>query len=145
MAQRCTANKKDGTPCRAWAVRGSAPPLCGAHGGGAASPGAPVGNKNAEKHGAYSSSSSGGDLDRRISELNRKIARLSDYIDGHFEQLMTDDKLQGLLDAYGRLVSRVGRLERDRQAVTGDVDALDTDLDEALAVVSEILGLDLTG
>lgn len=145
VARRCTKTKDDGTPCKAWAVRGSDPPLCGAHGGGRARPGAPVGNKNAEKHGAYVAAP-GGDLDRRIAELNRKIARLSDYIDANFDDSMADGTLQGLLDAYGRLVSRVGRLERDRQAVTGgDVDALDADFEQALAVVSEILGLDLSG
>jgi hypothetical protein len=102
-----------------------------------------VGNKNAETHGAYSLVP-GGDLDRRIAELNRKIERLSNYIDEQFDQLMKDDTLQGLLDAYGRLVSRVGRLERDRQAVTGGgVDVLDADFDKALVIVSEILGMDL--
>jgi len=144
MAQRCTAKKKDGTACKAWAVRGSDPPLCGAHGGGAAAPGAPAGNENALKHGAYSSAP-GGDLVERIVELNRKAKRVSDYIDEQFDELMLTGELKGLLDVYGRLVSRAGRLERDRQAVTGgDVDALDADLDEALAIVSEILGLDLT-
>jgi len=28
---RCAAVRPDGTPCRAWAVRGSDPPLCNAH------------------------------------------------------------------------------------------------------------------
>lgn len=145
MAQRCTAKKKDGTPCKAWAVRGSDPPLCGAHGGGAALPGAPAGNKNAEKHGAYSSTP-GGALSEQIAELNRKTKKISDYIDNHFDELIGKGELKGLVDVWGRLVSRVGRLERDRQAVTGgDVDALDADFDEALAIVSEILGLDLSG
>ena len=140
---KCTGMKKDGTPCKAWAVRGSDPPLCGAHGGGVARPGPPVGNKNAEKHGAYSLVPSG-DLDARIVELHHKIGRLSVYIDKQLEGEKADDTLQGLLDTYGRLVSRVGRLERDRQAVTGgDVDVLDRDLDAVLGIVSEILGMDL--
>ena len=146
MAQRCTATTAKKMPCKAWAVRGSDPPLCGAHGGGLGRPGAPAGNENALIHGAYASVVPGGDLDKRIAELNRTIARLWDHIDAQFEALMTDGTLQGLLDAYGRLVSRVGRLERDRQVVTGGAgtDVLDADLDVVLAVVSEILGLDLT-
>ena len=140
---KCTGKKKDETPCRAWAVRGSDPPLCGAHGGGAARPGPPAGNENALKHGAYSLLP-GGDLDERIVELHHKIGRLSVYIDKQLEEEKADDTLQGLLDTYGRLVSRVGRLERDRQFVTGgDVDVLDRDLDEVLGIVSEILGMDL--
>ncbi len=31
MSQKCSANKKDGLVCRAWAVRDSDPPLCSAH------------------------------------------------------------------------------------------------------------------
>jgi len=33
---RCEATRKDGQPCRAWAVRGSDPPRCAAHRGRAA-------------------------------------------------------------------------------------------------------------
>ncbi len=140
---KCTAKKKDKTPCKAWAVRDSDPPLCGAHGGGAARPGAPAGNKNAETHGAYSSAP-GSDLSERIVELDRKVARVSAHIDEHFDVLVADGELKGLLDVYGRLVSRLGRLARDRQVVTGEgADVLDADLDRALGIVSQILGIDL--
>jgi len=88
----------------------------------------------------------GGALSEQIAELDRKTKRVSDYIDAHFDELVAKGELKGLLDVWGRLVSRMGRLERDRQAVTGgDIDALDADFDEALAIVGEILGLDLSG
>lgn len=39
--------------CRAWAVRGSDPPLCVAHAGRAVGAGAPPGNQNRRTHGFY--------------------------------------------------------------------------------------------
>ena len=50
MNQRCTARTDGGLTCRNWAVRGSNPPRCGAHGGGRRPPGAPYGNRNAQIH-----------------------------------------------------------------------------------------------
>ena len=53
MSQRCSAKRRDGQPCNAWAVKGSDPPLCAAHGGTDAQIGAPPGNQNALTHGFY--------------------------------------------------------------------------------------------
>ncbi|MBN1247137.1 MAG: hypothetical protein JXC32_05725 [Anaerolineae bacterium] len=39
LPHRCGATRRDGTPCKAWAVRGSSPPLCVAHGGRASGAG----------------------------------------------------------------------------------------------------------
>ena len=50
---RCTATTNLGKPCRSWAVHGTDPPRCVAHGGGSGKHGAPRGNKNAVKHGFY--------------------------------------------------------------------------------------------
>jgi hypothetical protein len=50
-SRRCSATCANGKPCRAWALRGSEPPLCAAHSGKV---GAPPGNKNAQTHGYYS-------------------------------------------------------------------------------------------
>jgi uncharacterized protein YjcR len=47
---RCGARTRKGTPCQAPAVRGKA--RCRMHGGAKGS-GAPVGNRNALKHGMY--------------------------------------------------------------------------------------------
>ena len=41
--------------CRAWAIRGSDPPLCSAHAGRTVGAGAPPGNLNARTHGFYAS------------------------------------------------------------------------------------------
>ncbi|MDQ2944379.1 MAG: hypothetical protein M3Y27_00265 [Acidobacteriota bacterium] len=48
-APRCGAKTRRGTPCRSPAVRGKR--RCRMHGGN--SPGAPMGNRNAVKHGRY--------------------------------------------------------------------------------------------
>jgi hypothetical protein len=60
--QRCSHPTAAGRPCRAWAVRGSDPPLCSAHAGrnqrqhpGGVGAGAPPGNQNHTVHGFYSS------------------------------------------------------------------------------------------
>jgi len=50
-AKRCGAKTRAGTPCKAPAVHGKK--RCRFHGGAAGS-GAPIGNKNAYKHGYYS-------------------------------------------------------------------------------------------
>lgn len=52
-SHRCTFTAASGNACRAWAVHGSNPPACVAHGGRAR--GSPPGdNANARKHGFYS-------------------------------------------------------------------------------------------
>ena len=48
---KCTATTTKGNPCRAWAIRGSDPPLCAPHAG---LTGAAPGNQNALTHGFYS-------------------------------------------------------------------------------------------
>lgn len=143
MAQRCTANKKDGTPCKAWAVRGSDPPLCGAHGGGAVRPGAPAGNENALKHGAYSAGSSPADLDEAIAELERRLKQVSAYIDEHFVELEPPD-FGRLAALQAQMTSRLGRLMRDRQRVTGDdSDELAQAINQALDWLGEEWGVEL--
>jgi len=47
----CSAVRKDGHPCRAWAVRGSEPALCSAHGGRRTS--APPARKKAPGYNFY--------------------------------------------------------------------------------------------
>jgi hypothetical protein len=51
---KCAAVRKDGRPCRAWAIVGSEPALCAVHAGRNAGKGAKKGNRNALKHGYYS-------------------------------------------------------------------------------------------
>ena len=67
---RCTATTRKGQPCRAWAVPGTDPPRCAAHGGVASKPGAPSGNQNAVTHGFYARNWGMG---HRTAELGSKL------------------------------------------------------------------------
>ena len=73
---RCGARTRSGGRCRSPAVRGKQ--RCRMHGGAAGS-GAPLGNKNALKHGAYTRVA----IERRaaisklVKEANKLVAELS--------------------------------------------------------------------
>ena len=73
---RCGARTRRGTNCRAPAVSGRK--RCRMHGGSAGS-GAPLGNKNAVKHGAFTKEA----LQRRAEtrELYREVRKLLKEID----------------------------------------------------------------
>jgi len=108
-----------GEPCRAWAVRGSDPPRCVAHGGGEGRVGAPPGSKNALKHGAYAEPDEQLiDLAGVIDDCKRRFTRLGTYIDEHVADLEAVEFAK-LLELHGRLASRIGRLERDLQKLGG--------------------------
>lgn len=63
----CSEVTKKGEACRAWAVRGTEPPLCSAHAGRNVGAGAPAGNVNALKHGIYQKF----DSPEEVEELDR--------------------------------------------------------------------------
>jgi hypothetical protein len=157
---RCTATTAAGRPCRAWAVRGSDPPRCSAHRGGQRPVGAPAGNTNALKHGAYASppdtglshdseAGSAADLAARIADLNRRADQLAAYLD----RLTIGDGTEGtttvqdyakLVALQGQLCSRIGRLMRDLQQLQpDDQDFLQECINEALDQASVILGVQL--
>jgi hypothetical protein len=73
----------DGSPCKAWAVRGSDPARCAAHGGGRRPVGAPAGNANALRHGYYAAAQLPEDctIDAVIDMLYHKQLALDDFID----------------------------------------------------------------
>jgi hypothetical protein len=76
----CTATCADGSSCRAWAVRGTDPPRCAAHGGGERPVGPPKGNQNARTHGFYVRTdvpAEGWTIDTLIADYSAKRARLS--------------------------------------------------------------------
>lgn len=93
QGRKCSAVNSDGHPCQAWAIRGSKPALCSVHAGRNSGGGAPMGNKNALKHGYYT---------RHFTE--REIA---DF------ELLTERSLAGELvlarTMIGRLVAFVTR------------------------------------
>lgn len=118
MSQKCTAKTKAGMQCKAWAVRESDPPRCAAHGGGRAPVGAPAGNENAQTHGFYAEpDETPATIEDIIADLAAKQAGLSQYIDNH--QVDTETLIL-LLGLHGQNASRLGRLLRDRRALTGE-------------------------
>ena len=70
MGTKCSGTVLNGEACRAWAVRGSEPPLCAVHIGLNKGVGAPKGNQNALKHGFY-----------RPGLTRREMAWLKKYAD----------------------------------------------------------------
>ncbi len=135
---RCTATCRNGAACRAWAVRGSDPPRCVHHGGSTSRTGAPRGNTNAVKHGFYAGPQppDGVSIDAIIENLYERQLRLDAVID---EILVANQaslvELTHLLQLHGQNASRLGRLLRDRRALSGDAadgisDAIAKALDE---------------
>ena len=152
-SRRCTATCADGSPCRAWAVHGTHPPLCSAHRPDA-DWGAPAGNQNALKHGYYATcpDQRGGNLpddctiDTIIDMLYDKQVALDRYID----RILTTGRpstqeLIHLLRIHGQNASRLGRLLRDRRALSGDAaDGISGAIAQALEELHNELGTDLT-
>ena len=150
MNTRCTATNKDRTPCRAWAVRGSDPPLCSAHGGGRAPVGAPPGNRNARTHGFYVDQVAPlpepDDIPDSIAEvihdLAVKQARLSKIINGK-PNSSDIHVLARLLQLHAQTASRLGRLLRDQRALSGEAaDGISAAIAQALDELSTELDTD---
>ena len=150
MTTRCPATNKDGTPCRAFPVRGSDPPLCSSHGGGRAPVGAPAGNQNRRTHGFYVDVAPLPDPDdvpdsisAVIHDLAVKQARLSRDINGHLKSYDVHT-LARLLELHAQTASRLGRLLRDERALSGEAaDGISAAIAQALDELSTELGTDL--
>jgi hypothetical protein len=141
-ATRCTATTAKGLPCKGWAVEGTDPPRCSSHGGSRSRPGAPEGNANAAKHGAYAAAHPTS-IGEQIDDLDQRIARLGKYIDDHADQLAPRDYL-ALLDLHSKMIGRVTRVRKARQQMGGGVDqALTCAISEALDAISEEWGIEL--
>ena len=88
------------------------------------------------------------DLTRRIADLDRRIQRLSDYIDhvivGDEQGDISVNAYTKLVSLYGQLCSRLGRLMRDQQQLHGGEESeIDRAMSDALDMASEILGIEL--
>ena len=140
---RCSAACADGSACRAWAMRGSDPPLCAAHSGRV---GAPPGNKNAVRHGFYVR------VERDLTRIEDVVADLADrqqelvsYIMGQLESESGD--VQGmarLFALHGQNASRLGRLLRDKRALSGEsADGILDAIGKALDEINTELGTEL--
>ena len=142
----CTAKTRQGQPCRSWAVHDSDPPQCVSHGGSQHQPG-PPGNANAETHGAYTSPPDHDiDLHARIADLDRRISRLSAYIDriGPDHPGIEIKDYAQLLGLHGQLCSRLGRLLRDQQHLQGaDNTELEQAMNDALDLAGDLLGIEV--
>jgi len=141
---RCSALTRAGKPCRAWAVPGSNPPLCAAHGGAAGRPGAPVGNSNAVKHGAYAvPEDPPAGMQGQIEDLDRRIERLGEYIDEH-QSGWDLTQLKTALDLHSTLISRVARARQVQDRLTeGGQDEIEALINDVLDELSEEWGIEL--
>lgn len=88
------------------------------------------------------------DLTWRIADLDRRIQRLSDYIDhvtvGDEQGEISVSAYTKLVSLYGQLCSRLGRLMRDQQQLHGGEESeIDQAMNDALDMASEILGIDI--
>lgn len=101
--QRCTALTAAGRACQAWAVRGSEPPRCSAHGGG--NPGA----RQQEREAA---------LGEEIVVVRRLLWRLVEHLEEHPELGLQEMALIAsmLLDT----TRTMARLLRDERALRGE-------------------------
>ena len=106
--------------------------------------GAPPANDNALTHGVWASTDTPPtNLDARIKDLDKRVQTLSVHIDDLPKTAALADRIS-LLDLYGRMTSRLGRLMRDRQAIAeSDVQEMETALRESLAIASKVLGVEL--
>ncbi len=112
-SRRCEANRADGKPCNAWALRASEPPRCASHSG---LTGAPAGNRNAEKHGGYSRPV---DeilcIEDAVEDLQFRLTNLTHFVDESEDRA----DMMAALALYGQMISRYGRLLRDKRALSG--------------------------
>jgi hypothetical protein len=106
--------------------------------------GAPKGNKNAQKHGAYSRDDEvPADLAGVLDGLKRRLAQLDRYIDEHFDELEPAEYAR-FVALQGQISSRIGRIERDLQQVQPEQgDGYRQAINEALDWLSEELDLSL--
>ena len=153
-SRRCSHPKPDGSPCRAWAVRGSDPPLCASHGGRARG-GAPAGNRNAAKHGFYSPVLRPDELADLVAcaddlTLDDEIA-CARVIMRRLLGILTEFENGSRLDEIARLASlalqatrTIARLLRDKRALSGDAaDGIAGAISQALDELSTEWGIDL--
>ena len=135
---KCAATKRDGTPCRAYAMHDSQ--FCAAHAG---LTGAPVGNQNRTTHGFYSRRQQPLEtIDDVITDALNKQGRLSDLLDE--ADLDDTQALVKLFALHGQNASRLGRLLRDQRALSGQAaDGLLDAIGKALDEISTEIGVSL--
>lgn len=148
--RHCGATKADGSPCRAWAMRGSDPPLCAVHAGRTGV---------AEKHGFYSRRGKGSmgqeggepgsrrdltHIEAVVADLAERQAQLTEYLAALMDRGADVEEVARLFALHGQNASRLGRLLRDQRALSGESadDLLDA-IGKALDEISAELGIEL--
>ena len=116
MSQKCSHLTRLGEPCRAWAVRGSLPPRCAAHGGrvpGATGPQELVGQAQvagqAQVENQAQTREGSLDLNAVIYDLAEKHAQVSALIDRFLESPETINlgELLRLMQHHAQTASRL--------------------------------------
>lgn len=144
--RQCGAKTRKGNPCRSWAVPNSNPPRCASHGGAAKPPGAPKHNQNAVKHGFYATYDAPGvTIDDVIADLSAKYQALSDYLDKLLQKKDIESaSLVHLFGLHAQTASRLGRLLRDKKALSGAAaDGFTGAIAQALDELNTIWGTEL--
>ena len=131
----------------AWAVRGTSPPLCAAHGGGKRPVGAPKQNKNAQTHGLYSKDQEDENPDSLraiLDRLKRRLEKLERYLEDHWNDLEPADLVR-VTHLQAETVSRISRIERDIKRMENETgsESMEDTLREAYLIAETILGIDL--
>ena len=139
-SKRCHSLTVRGTQCAAWAMHGS--DLCAAHSGRT--------SKNRQTHGFYAKPDKPlQTIDDVIADALDKQARLSAILDtipapGDNTADVDGADLAKLLAIHGQNASRLGRLLRDKRALSGEsADNLLTALGTALDEIATELGITL--
>ncbi len=147
MSQRCNATTKSGRACRAWAVAGTDPPRCAAHGGARATThwtkSDPPTAERLRQDPPSKCPKPPETIGDALEHLARNLARLTDFIERHADELSVDEmaRLSGVL---GLNLARYTRMQRDQAALEeGAAQELEADIEAALRLASERLGIDL--
>jgi hypothetical protein len=104
-----------------------------------------MGNENAVKHGFYRRPARPlVTIDDAQEHLAECLVQLADYIRDNIDSLSADE-IARLEAVRGQNLSRYVRILRDRAAMTGGLhEQRAADVDQALEIVSEVLGAELS-
>jgi hypothetical protein len=134
--RRCTAIRNDGQPCRAWAVRGRQPPRCTAH--------ADQGGEELPLALQPDAARDLTQIEQVIADLAERQAMLTEYIAAQVVGGADIGDVARLFALHGQNASRLGRLLRDQQALSGEsAGVLLEAIGQALDELSAELGIQL--
>ncbi len=144
QSRKCTAHNKNGSPCKAWAIRGSHPPRCSSHAG---LTGGQAGNQNRRTHGFYARQLTPQEtadlvtraqnitIDDEIAIMRVLLRRLVEFLKDHKKMKTT---------TYLEIVDRAIKCSRTVAYLLRHSNAGGTELwDKILDSVGDELGLDL--